>query len=185
MLRDFTDKVVSWQLCCTRRSPLRNSQENLTCMSGCVVWPWNQLEGQFWDIPSILLIRRITIRIPPRSRTSCLFVFLILASIAYLLVAVPFSPTLFSLALVRQFAPFLAKLGPPWFRRKLVEWTPHKSVQKVMRMSDVMHETATEILERKREDIERTGDAEEDEKDIISILCESNQSSSGTLVIPS
>ncbi|KAF4623118.1 hypothetical protein D9613_001355 [Agrocybe pediades] len=82
-------------------------------------------------------------------------------------------PTLFSLSLVRQFAPFLVKLGPPWFRRKLVEWTPHKSVQKVMNMSDVMHEKATEILGQKR--AQAIDSTEDDEKDIISILLRQNE----------
>ncbi|KAH9487411.1 Cytochrome P450 monooxygenase 91 [Psilocybe cubensis] len=84
-------------------------------------------------------------------------------------------PTLFSLALVRQFAPFLVRLGPPWFRRKLVEWTPHKAVQKVMKMSDVMHETATEILQKKRAHLQQSAeDHEDDDKDIISILLRLN-----------
>ncbi|KAJ6612407.1 cytochrome P450 [Mycena sp. CBHHK59/15] len=39
-------------------------------------------------------------------------------------------PTIFSLSLVRQFAPFLVRLGPPWFRHKLVEWTPNEAVQR-------------------------------------------------------
>lgn len=67
------------------------------------------------------------------------------------------SPTLFSLALVRQFAPFLVSLGPPWFRRKLVEWTPIKSVQKVKHISDVMHNAAQDILKQKREELNMLG----------------------------
>ncbi|PPQ83855.1 hypothetical protein CVT25_000911 [Psilocybe cyanescens] len=83
------------------------------------------------------------------------------------------SPTLFSLALVRQFAPFLAKLGPPSFRRKLVEWTPHKAVQKVLNMSDVMHETAMDILEKKRAQMHGSDPKhEDDDKDIIMRLNE-------------
>jgi len=61
------------------------------------------------------------------------------------------SPTLFQLSLARQFAPFLSKLGPPWFRRKLVEWTPHSAVQKIKDMSDIMHREAQKILHQKRE----------------------------------
>ncbi|KAJ6540824.1 cytochrome P450 [Mycena vulgaris] len=55
-------------------------------------------------------------------------------------------PTLFSLSLVRQFAPFLVRLGPAWVRRRLVEWMPSAAVQKVRGMSDVMHTTAKNIL---------------------------------------
>lgn len=85
-------------------------------------------------------------------------------------------PTIFSLSLVRQFAPFLSKLGPPSLRRKLVEWTPNAAVQKVKRMSDVMDQTAQEILRQKREDIANEGlpyDYEEG-KDIISVLLRAN-----------
>ena len=77
------------------------------------------------------------------------------------------SPTIFRLSLVRQFAPFLARLGPPAFRRKLVEWTPNDAVQKVKKMADVMHETAKAILEQKRQEIT---DGVEAGKDIISVL---------------
>lgn len=60
------------------------------------------------------------------------------------------SPALFSVSLIRQFAPFLSKLGPPSFRRKIVEWTPYETVQKIKDMSDVMYETARGILEAKK-----------------------------------
>ena len=71
-------------------------------------------------------------------------------------------------------APFLAKLGSASFRRKLVEWMPHKAVQKVKTMSDVMHKTAQDILEQKRAEIARDNiddkAARGQAKDIISIL---------------
>ncbi|KAJ3517041.1 hypothetical protein NLJ89_g753 [Agrocybe chaxingu] len=83
-------------------------------------------------------------------------------------------PTLFRLSLIRQFAPFLSKLGPAWFRRKVVEWTPHDTVQKVKEMSDVMHETAQSILEQKRRELSSDPDNRK-AKDIISILLKSNE----------
>lgn len=90
-----------------------------------------------------------------------------------------FRPTIFSLSLVRQFAPFLSKLGPPSFRRKLVELTPNSAVQKVKNMSDVMHQTASQILRQKRAEIiqeVQDGDSPQSSssrpKDIISILRE-------------
>ncbi|TFK38830.1 cytochrome P450 [Crucibulum laeve] len=90
-------------------------------------------------------------------------------------------PTLFSLALVRQFAPFLVKLGPPSIRRKLVEWTPHKAVQKVKEMSDVMHETAQKILQEKRDLINVEGGLKpgSQAKDIISVLLRANANAKG------
>ena len=82
------------------------------------------------------------------------------------------SPTLFSLSLVRQFAPFLSRMGSSSFRRWLVEKTPNETVQRVKRMSGVMHGTARSILDEKRRD---SGTARE-RKDIISVLCESKLS---------
>ncbi|KAG6856810.1 hypothetical protein H0H87_000509 [Tephrocybe sp. NHM501043] len=80
-------------------------------------------------------------------------------------------PTIFSLSLIRQFAPFLSRLGPPAFRRKLVELVPNQAIQKVKDMSDVMHETALDILRRKRKDITQELSADSPEyssaKDII------------------
>lgn len=84
------------------------------------------------------------------------------------------SPALFSLSLLRQFAPFLSRLGSPAFRRQIVEWTPHKAVQKVKYIADVMHETAQSILQEKREILsheDRFSAGTGDQKDIISRLC--------------
>ncbi|KAF6742238.1 cytochrome P450 [Ephemerocybe angulata] len=87
-------------------------------------------------------------------------------------------PTLFSLALVRQFAPFLSKLGPAWFRRKLVEWTPNKKVQKVKATSDLMHESAKAILEERRAQLLDEADLGSQDggraKDLISMLLQAN-----------
>ncbi|KAF9445892.1 cytochrome P450 [Macrolepiota fuliginosa MF-IS2] len=90
-------------------------------------------------------------------------------------------PTIFTLALVRQFAPFLVRLGPPWLRRKLVEWIPNDAVQKLKGMSDVMHGKAKEILELKYQELEDNPDAENEAregrlKDIISALVKANES---------
>lgn len=82
-------------------------------------------------------------------------------------------PTIFSLSLIRQFAPFLSKLGSPSFRRWLVEWTPNRAVQKVKSISDVMHGTAREILMAKREEIGREG--VKGNRDIISVLLDANE----------
>jgi hypothetical protein len=83
------------------------------------------------------------------------------------------SPTIFSLSLVRQFAPFLTRLGPAWLRRRLVEWTPNAAVQKVKSISDVMHQKAESILSDVRTALQRE-DAGKGmrAKDIISLLCE-------------
>ncbi|KAJ6548742.1 cytochrome P450 [Mycena capillaripes] len=88
-------------------------------------------------------------------------------------------PTIFSLSLVRQFAPFLVRLGPAWVRRSLVEWTPNAAVQNVKRMSDLMHQTAVDILADARaslrqEDAGMSGRA----KDIIRLLLRANETAS-------
>lgn len=89
-------------------------------------------------------------------------------------------PTIFSLSLVRQFAPFLSRLGSPSFRRKLVEHTPNRAVQKVKNIADIMHNTATEILRQRRlaiaQEVENEGiSLSSSPKDIISILLRANE----------
>lgn len=102
-----------------------------------------------------------------------MYVFLLLSLCPPSSPALVSSPTIFSLSLVRQFAPFLSSLGPAWFRRRLVDITPVASVQKVKNMSDVMYETAQGILEKKRgEQAQETLGDEQNTKDLISVLCE-------------
>ncbi|KAK7024692.1 cytochrome P450 [Favolaschia claudopus] len=87
-------------------------------------------------------------------------------------------PTMFSLSLVRQFAPFLVRLGPAGWRRRLVEWTPSKAVRKVKMMSDVMHHTAMDILEHARAGLQQRDGRYA--KDIISLLLKANERVSET-----
>ncbi|RXW23304.1 hypothetical protein EST38_g2537 [Candolleomyces aberdarensis] len=90
-------------------------------------------------------------------------------------------PTLFSFALARQFTPFVVKLGPAWFRRKLVEWMPSRRVQKVKEISDVMHDYAGKILKERRDQQTRLLADGEDSgesgrpKDVISMLLKANE----------
>ncbi|KAJ2914093.1 hypothetical protein MD484_g6313, partial [Candolleomyces efflorescens] len=90
-------------------------------------------------------------------------------------------PTLFSFALVRQFTPFLVKLGPASFRRKIVERIPSRRVQKVKEISDVMHQYAGRILKERREQQKEIGLSSEGSsesergKDIISMLLKANE----------
>ncbi|ESK88070.1 cytochrome p450 [Moniliophthora roreri MCA 2997] len=84
-------------------------------------------------------------------------------------------PTLFSLALLRQFAPFLSHIGSDSFRRKVVEWMPNRTIQKLKDISDVMHNTAKSILQERRENIRREhGKPDGEAKDIISVLLREN-----------
>ncbi|KAG7085443.1 hypothetical protein E1B28_003004 [Marasmius oreades] len=85
-------------------------------------------------------------------------------------------PTLFSLAILRQFAPFLSRVGSDAFRRRLVEWTPNQTVQKLKHISDVMHSTARRILQDRRANIHLEDTRQDSEaKDIISILLRENE----------
>lgn len=86
------------------------------------------------------------------------------------------SPTLFSISLLRLLTPFITRLGPPGFRRFMLRFVPIKAVHKVKAMADAMEETCMAILKTKRER-SRAGEAEkngvvDDEKDVLSILCE-------------
>ncbi|KAF9490597.1 cytochrome P450 [Pleurotus eryngii] len=85
-------------------------------------------------------------------------------------------PTLFRLSIVRQFVPWLARIGSPALRRKLVELVPHEAVQKVKNSSDVMYTTARGILESKRERISEQTDEDVDSsrQDIITELLKNN-----------
>ncbi|KAA1478681.1 cytochrome P450 [Dentipellis sp. KUC8613] len=86
-------------------------------------------------------------------------------------------PTLFSVSLIRQFAPFIARLGSPSFRRTIVEYTPNGTIQKIKNMSDVMYDTARDILQTKRRDIAKWGyEGSENEglKDVVSVLMKEN-----------
>ncbi|KAF4577459.1 cytochrome P450-dit2 [Pleurotus pulmonarius] len=89
-------------------------------------------------------------------------------------------PTLFRLSIVRQFVPWLTRIGSPALRRKLVELVPHEAVQKVKNSSDVMYATAKGILESKREKMSgRRQKTEEDagssRQDIITELLRNNE----------
>ena len=78
----------------------------------------------------------------------------------------------------RVFVPVVVKLGPPWFRRFLLERLPFKSVQRMKDISDVMHQRSKEIYDGKKAAIQR-GDqdvvhAVGEGKDMLSILCTSH-----------
>ena len=66
------------------------------------------------------------------------------------------------------------KLGPARFRRFLLDCLPHKSIQRMKNVSDVMHQRSLEIYNEKKAAIER-GDQEtliavDESKDMLSIL---------------
>src|ERR1700727_3057586 len=58
--------------------------------------------------------------------------------------------TLFRFAVIRQFLPFLVKLGPPHLRRFLVDLIPWKDLQRLKAMVDLIHNTSREVYEVKK-----------------------------------
>ena len=85
--------------------------------------------------------------------------------------------------LLRQLTPVLGSFGPAWLRRWLVEKVPIAGVQKLIRISDTLHLKANELLRDKKAAVEvQSSDAT---KDIMSILCKSQQYTLMTLRRPS
>ena len=86
-----------------------------------------------------------------------------------------FRPTIFTLAAYVRLIPFFVKLGPPGFRRFLMQLIPNKSVRMTREIVDVMYRTSVQIFEHKRlalqqgdeSVLQRVGRG----KDIMSILC--------------
>lgn len=72
------------------------------------------------------------------------------------------------------FLPTLVKLGPPRFRRFMVNLLPFKNVRRLRDIVGIMHNTSVEILEEKRRALKEGDDAVAGQigrgKDIISIL---------------
>ena len=71
--------------------------------------------------------------------------------------------------------PFFKKLGPPRFRRWLLEMVPMQQVQRVKEIVDILDQNTREIFFGKRAALE-AGDAAVKERvangnDIMSILC--------------
>ncbi|KAF8212671.1 cytochrome P450 [Mycena galopus ATCC 62051] len=89
-----------------------------------------------------------------------------------------FIPVLVRTALIRQMIPWAVKLGPAWARRFIVSVTPLEHVTLLKHFSDVLWNTANEVLTSKQDSLAK-GDAAVAEqigqgKDIMSILLRNN-----------
>ncbi|KAJ7451486.1 cytochrome P450 [Mycena galericulata] len=89
-----------------------------------------------------------------------------------------FIPVLVRTALIRQLIPWAVKLGPAWARRLMVAITPLEHVTLLKHFSDILWNTANEVLTSKQEALAK-GDASVSEqigqgKDIMSILLRNN-----------
>ncbi|KLO13664.1 cytochrome P450 [Schizopora paradoxa] len=82
--------------------------------------------------------------------------------------------TMTSMAPVMALLPYIGNIGPAWFRRKIVDWTPSKTIHKLRDIVDVMHSTSVGIYRRKKAALEMGEDALMSEvangKDIMTIL---------------
>jgi hypothetical protein len=80
-----------------------------------------------------------------------------------------------ALLMIRQvLLPTLVKLGPPRFRRFLVNLLPFKIIRRLRNTIDIMHNTSVEILQAKRRALQEGDEAVEKQigrgRDIMSIL---------------
>ncbi len=55
------------------------------------------------------------------------------------------------LGILREFCPYIMKVGSPAFRRKLAEWIPLQSVQDAIKIIDIMDATSRDIYAKKKE----------------------------------
>ncbi|KLO12917.1 cytochrome P450 [Schizopora paradoxa] len=87
-------------------------------------------------------------------------------------------PTEASLFMLRQLLPFINQFGSANFRRKLVEWTPSRRVQRAKYLIDVLDRTSRQIYDKKIDAIRQGDKATLDQigsgKDILSILLRAN-----------
>ncbi|KAI0648480.1 cytochrome P450 [Trametes meyenii] len=88
-------------------------------------------------------------------------------------------PVLASLGLpVRQSLPYLIKIGPAWFRRKVTQLIPYKPAHRMREISDIIDARSTEIINAKKAAIQQGDEALKQQvgegKDIISVLLRAN-----------
>jgi len=85
------------------------------------------------------------------------------------------SPSVFRLAVVRQFLPFLVKLGSSSLRRFVLELMPSEALQAVKDIVDTMHRTSVEVFESKKRALAAGDQALKEQvgegKDLMSVLC--------------
>jgi hypothetical protein len=95
--------------------------------------------------------------------------------LAIVLYSKSYRPLTFNIPFSRALAPYIAKLGPPGFRRFLVRLIPFKNIQKLCQIVSIMDRTSVAILEAKKAAVRRGDETVLRQigrgKDIMSILC--------------
>ncbi|EJF59817.1 cytochrome P450 [Dichomitus squalens LYAD-421 SS1] len=99
-----------------------------------------------------------------------------------------FQPVQAEVSLLRRLVPYVSDLGPPAFRRWLLDMFPHKGVQQLKSIVDVMHERSLEIFQLKKQALEQGDEAVAHQvgegKDIMSILLKANVEASDEDKLP-
>ncbi|KAI0760477.1 cytochrome P450 [Fomes fomentarius] len=89
-----------------------------------------------------------------------------------------FQPALVENQMVRRLLPYLPEIGSASFRGKIVDLIPHRGVQKMKAVVDVMHRRTVEIYNAKKLALEKGDEAVTRQvgegKDIMSILLRAN-----------
>lgn len=84
-------------------------------------------------------------------------------------------PKGFGLLLLRRSLPYIVKIGPAWFRRKLIDISPIKALRDVRNIIDVMDKTSKDIYDKKKQALAQGDGAVLNQvgrgKDIMSLLC--------------
>lgn len=79
-----------------------------------------------------------------------------------------------SVNLIRQFLPWVSKIGTPGFRRWFAQTIPFKRLHRLIELSDIMDKKSKEILNSKKVALEKGDDAVIHQvgegRDIMSIL---------------
>ena len=78
---------------------------------------------------------------------------------------------------VRQMTPYIRKLGPGWFHRKVfLDMSPSKLLRQARDVVDTTHNTCVEIFDEKKRHLLRDQEAMPKQtgqgNDIMSVLCE-------------
>ncbi|KAI0333104.1 cytochrome P450 [Cubamyces sp. BRFM 1775] len=85
---------------------------------------------------------------------------------------------------IQQLLPWLVRVGPPSFRRKIVEVIPLKIVQRLRQIIDTIHSRSIEIINEKKAALERGDEALKEQvgegKDLMSVLLRANMSASAS-----
>ncbi|KAH9890482.1 cytochrome P450 [Cubamyces lactineus] len=85
-------------------------------------------------------------------------------------------------AAIHQLLPWLVRVGPPSFRRKMVEMAPFGVVQRLRQITDTIHTRSIAIINEKKAALERGDEALKEQvgegKDLMSVLLRANMSAS-------